>query len=76
MKLWEGRFKKQLDKKADDFNSSIAVDSRMVKEDIAGSIAHAAMLLKQGIIAQQEAEAIIDGLSGITCRYPIGQTRK
>ncbi|HOB36518.1 MAG TPA: argininosuccinate lyase [Candidatus Avimonas sp.] len=73
MKLWEGRFKKQLDKKADDFNSSIAVDSRMVKEDIAGSIAHAAMLAKQGIIAQQEAEAIIDGLSGILADIQSGK---
>ena len=45
----------------------------MVKEDIAGSIAHAAMLAKQGIIAQQEAEAIIDGLSGILADIQSGK---
>ena len=41
MKLWGGRFNKELDKIANDFNSSIAVDGRMYYEDITGSIAHA-----------------------------------
>ena len=49
-KMWTGRFHKQLDQIADDFNSSIAVDSRMYKQDINGSIAHAQMLARQGII--------------------------
>ena len=64
-KLWEGRTAAATDKIADDFNSSIAVDCRMYKEDITGSLAHAAMLAKQGIIAEDEAEQLIDGLAGI-----------
>ena len=64
-KLWEGRTAAATDKIADDFNSSIAVDCRMYKEDITGSMAHAAMLAKQGIIAEDEAEQLIDGLAGI-----------
>ena len=43
-KLWAGRFSKALDQQADDFNSSIAVDQRMFRQDIKGSMAHAAML--------------------------------
>ena len=65
MKLWAGRFRKELDKKTNDFNSSIAFDSRMAKEDILGSMAHAAMLAKQGIISAADGEAIRDGLAGI-----------
>lgn len=65
MKLWTGRFTKEIDKKTNDFNSSIKFDSRMVHEDIEGSMAHAAMLGAQGIIEKSESEAIIDGLSGI-----------
>ncbi|NCA66428.1 MAG: argininosuccinate lyase [Clostridia bacterium] len=64
-KMWAGRFKKQLDKHADDFNSSIHIDSIMYKEDIAGSIAHATMLAAQGIIDKSDAEVIINGLTGI-----------
>ncbi|WP_294756591.1 argininosuccinate lyase [uncultured Flavonifractor sp.] len=65
MKLWAGRFQKETDTLVNDFNSSIAFDARMYKEDIAGSIAHAAMLGKQGIIEEHEAEKIIDGLKAI-----------
>ena len=64
-KLWEGRFSKALDSHADDFNSSISVDSRMYKQDITGSMAHAAMLAAQGIIAEQDADAIIAELEAI-----------
>lgn len=64
-KMWAGRFQKALDKQADDFNSSIHFDSRMYKQDITGSIVHAMMLAKQGIITDPEKEAIINGLSGI-----------
>ena len=64
-KMWAGRFQKALDKKADDFNSSISVDCRMYRQDITGSMAHAAMLGKQGIITAEESKTIIDGLSGI-----------
>ena len=64
-KMWAGRFSKALDKKADDFNSSIATDCRMYRQDITGSMAHAAMLGKQGIITREESEKIIEGLSQI-----------
>lgn len=64
-KLWAGRFSKELDTKVNDFNSSISFDSRMYQEDIQGSIAHATMLAKVGIISKQDAAAIIDGLNAI-----------
>ena len=65
MKLWAGRFQKEIDKKTNDFNSSITFDSRMAQEDIAGSMAHAAMLAKQGIISKEDGERIREGLAGI-----------
>lgn len=61
MKLWAGRFSKEIDPKTNDFNSSIAFDSRMAKEDIEGSIAHATMLGACGVISRQEAETICRG---------------
>ena len=64
-KLWAGRFGKETDLEVNDFNSSISFDCRLYKEDITGSMAHAAMLGKQGIIAQDEADRIIEGLKGI-----------
>ena len=63
--MWSGRFQKALDKKADDFNSSIRFDCRMYAQDIKGSMAHAEMLAKQGILSQTDVDAIIDGLEGI-----------
>ena len=65
MKLWAGRFEKNTDKKVDDFNSSIRFDQRMYKQDIMGSIAHATMLGKCGIISQNEAEIISEELKKI-----------
>ncbi len=64
-KMWAGRFQKALDKKADDFNSSIRFDCRMYEQDIRGSIAHATMLVRQGILPKEDLEQIIDGLTGI-----------
>ena len=64
-KMWEGRFAKALDQQADDFNSSIHFDSRMFRQDIQGSMAHAAMLAAKGIIAQADADAIIPELENI-----------
>ena len=64
-KMWAGRFSKELDSLADDFNSSLKFDSKMYKQDIKGSKAHAKMLGNQGIIAQNEAEMIIEALGGI-----------
>ena len=65
MQLWQGRFSKAIDKKTNDFNSSISFDSRMFREDIEGSIAHADMLGTCGIIDRSEADRIIGGLRGI-----------
>ncbi|MBE6562398.1 MAG: argininosuccinate lyase [Ruminococcaceae bacterium] len=64
-KMWAGRFKKELDKTANDFNSSISFDSKMYRQDITGSMAHAAMLKAKGIIPADAADTIIDGLEKI-----------
>ena len=73
MKLWAGRFQKETDTLVNDFNSSITFDARMYKEDITGSMAHAAMLGKQGIIEAHEAEKIIEGLKVILADIEAGQ---
>ena len=64
-KLWAGDLHGALADVADDFNSSIATDSRMYRQDITGSMAHAAMLGATGIIPQKCADEIIAGLEGI-----------
>ena len=64
-KMWAGVTAGVTDSIADDFNSSIRFDSKMYKEDITGSMAHAAMLGGKGIISQKDAEILIDGLQGI-----------
>ena len=64
-KIWAGRSSGEIDHAADDFNSSIRFDSRMYREDIEGSVAHAAMLGIQGIITKEDTDAIIKGLSDI-----------
>ncbi len=71
-KLWGGRFTKGTDALVEEFTSSIAFDQRMYREDIAGSIAHARMLAKCGIIAADEAQVIIDGLEGILADIEAG----
>ncbi len=64
-KLWTGVTAGETDKLADDFNSSIRFDSRMYRQDITGSMAHAAMLGAKGIIPQADAETILSALQGI-----------
>ena len=64
-KMWAGRTDGHVDQIADDFNSSIHFDSRMYRQDITGSMAHAAMLGAQGIISQTDADTIVGGLEGI-----------
>ena len=64
-KMWVGRTDGVTDRIADDFNSSIRFDSRMFRQDIKGSMAHAAMLAATGVIAEAEADALIAGLNGI-----------
>lgn len=60
--MWGGRFQKAEEKSALDFNASISFDCRMYKEDIAGSLAHAAMLAEHGIISEEDLEKITEGL--------------
>ncbi|MDD5832317.1 MAG: argininosuccinate lyase [Clostridiales bacterium] len=64
-KMWTGRTSGETDRIADDFNSSISFDCRMYRQDITGSMAHAAMLGQTGIITGAEADELIDGLQGI-----------
>ncbi len=64
-KMWAGRTDGATDKLADDFNSSIRFDCKMYRQDITGSMAHAAMLGAQNIITKAEADTLIDGLQGI-----------
>ena len=64
-KMWAGRTSGNVDSIADDFNSSIRFDCKMYKQDITGSMAHAAMLGATGIIAKADADTLIDGLQGI-----------
>lgn len=65
MALWAGRFSKEINKDVNAFNSSLSFDCRMYKQDIRGSLAHAKMLCKQGIIDQQAYEEITKGLNDI-----------
>ena len=64
-KLWGGRFSKATDKTVEAFTESISFDSRLIVHDITGSIAHAKMLGKCGIISQADADKIVDGLKAI-----------
>ena len=64
-KLWAGRTAGTTANLVDEINSSIGVDKRLYKRDIAGSIAHAKMMAKQGIISGEEADALIEGLNSI-----------
>lgn len=63
--LWGGRFTKQTDQLVFDFNASITFDQRLFHEDVTGSIVHATMLAKQGILTEEERKSIVDGLTGI-----------
>ncbi len=72
-KMWAGRTDGNTSKLADDFNSSIHFDCRMYREDITGSIAHAAMLGKQGIISADEAKTLIGGLGEILADLESGK---
>ena len=73
MKLWGGRFQKETDSLVNDFNSSIQFDGRMYKEDIMGSLAHAAMLAKQGIISPEDGAAIAAGLREVLADIESGK---
>ena len=72
-KMWAGRFQKETDAVVNDFNSSVMFDCRMYAEDIQGSIAHATMLGRQGIIPQDDVHKIIEGLQGILADIEAGK---
>lgn len=72
MSMWGGRFTKSTDVMVEEFTSSIGFDQRMYREDIAGSIAHAKMLAKCGILADEESQQIIAGLQGILADIEAG----
>ncbi len=72
-KMWGGRFAKSTDKLVEDFHSSISFDQILYQHDIAGSIAHAKMLGKQGIISQAEAETLVAALQQIRIDIDAGQ---
>ena len=72
MKLWTGRFSKDVDSRVNDFNASIPFDCRMYREDITGSIAHAEMLGACGIIAKEESEKIVKELKKILSELESG----
>ena len=64
-KMWDGRFQKETDKAANDYNTSLPFDCRMYAQDIRGSMAHCRMLCRQNILTPEDADAILAGLSGI-----------
>ncbi|MHB8990416.1 MAG: argininosuccinate lyase [Chloroflexota bacterium] len=64
-KLWGGRFEKEMDAEVFAFGASIPIDRRLFREDIAGSIAHATMLARQGILSDEEASTLVRGLEQI-----------
>ena len=72
-KMWAGRFGKETDRTVDDFNSSLPFDNRLYREDITGSVAHARMLGRQGIIDPSESEKIVEGLQGILADIEAGK---
>lgn len=71
-KLWGGRFSKTTDEMINEFQASIGFDRRMYREDIAGSLAHAAMLAKVGILSEEDRAAIEKGLKGILAQIEHG----
>ena len=73
MKLWGGRFQKTTDRLVEDFHSSISFDQRLYQQDIKGSIAHATMLGKVGVISPEEAAQIAQGLQELLEEIESGQ---
>ena len=65
MKLWGGRFTKEENQLVHNFNESLSFDQKFYRQDIEGSMAHVTMLAKQGIVSEEDKEAILKGLKGI-----------
>ncbi len=73
MKLWGGRFSKNTDSEVNDFNSSIRFDGRMYAQDIRGSIAHAEMLGRCGVISEEDSEALVKALGELLADIEAGR---
>ena len=73
MKLWGGRFQKETNHLVDDFHSSISFDKRLYAQDIRGSMAHAKMLRRQGILSTEDEQAIQRGLREILADMEAGK---
>ncbi|MBQ2473050.1 MAG: argininosuccinate lyase [Lachnospira sp.] len=73
MKLWGGRFTKETNELVNNFNASISFDQKFYKQDVRGSIAHATMLAKSGIISEEEGEKIVNGLKAILADIEAGK---
>src|SRR3712207_1249192 len=71
-KLWAGRFERPTDAAVDAYNASLGFDRRLYREDIAGSIAHARMLARQGIIPAEDGERIVRGLGDVLAEIERG----
>ena len=76
MKLWGGRFQKDTDLLVNELNASISFDQRLYREDITGSMAHAAMLADCGIISKEDAAAITSGLEDILADIEAGPAHR
>jgi argininosuccinate lyase len=74
-KLWSGRFTEPTDAFVEAFTASVEFDQRLAPYDVQGSIAHAKMLARQGIISQQERDSIVQGLQKILARIDAGEFR-
>jgi len=72
-KMWSGRFSASASSLLDEFNASIMYDRKLYREDIEGSLAHAAMLAKQGILTAEELSLIVDGLNQVKAEIEAGE---
>jgi argininosuccinate lyase len=72
-KLWSGRFNEPTDAFVEAFTASVEFDQRLYQYDIQGSIAHATMLARQGILSEAERDAIVSGLEQIRARIEAGE---
>src|SRR3989442_12399884 len=78
-KLWAGRFRGKTDPKVETFTSSLAIDRRLSRQDIAGSIAHCRTLERAGVLTRREADKLVagpkqveKGIAGVRCRFKRG----
>ena len=73
LKLWGGRFRRETAEEVEGFTSSLSFDRRLYRQDIRGSMAHARMLARQGIISREEGDLIVSGLEGILADLEAGR---